>query len=102
LTALFWGVIADRFGAKRLLFIFFVGAGLSGVGAAFWLDSPAMFALALAAVGLFSGIYHPAGLGLISKEMSRVGIAMGYNGMFGNLGLALAPILTGVIHLNAS
>ena len=98
LTALFWGVIADRFGAKRLLFVFFVGAGSSGIGAALWLDSPAMFAFALAAVGLFSGIYHPAGLGLISKEMSRVGIGMGYNGMFGNLGLALAPLLTGVIH----
>jgi len=98
LTALFWGIIADRFGARRLLFIFFVGAGLSGIGAALWLDSPAMFASALAALGLFSGIYHPAGLGLISKEMSRVGIGMGYNGMFGNLGLALAPLLTGVIH----
>jgi MFS family permease len=98
LTALFWGVIADRFGAKRLLFVFFVGAGLSGIGAALWLDSPVMFAFALAAVGLFSGIYHPAGLGLISKEMSRGGIGMGYNGMFGNLGLALAPLLTGVIH----
>ena len=23
LTALFWGIIADRFGAKRLLFLFF-------------------------------------------------------------------------------
>ena len=98
LTALFWGVIADRFGARRLLFVFFVGAGLSGIGAALWLDSPVMFAFALAALGLFSGIYHPAGLGLISKEMSRVGIGMGYNGMFGNLGLAMAPLLTGIIH----
>jgi MFS family permease len=98
LTALFWGIIADRFGARRLLFIFFVGAGLSGIGAALWLDSPPMFASALAALGLFCGIYHPAGLGLISKEMSRVGIGMGYNGMFGNLGLAMAPLLTGVIH----
>ena len=98
LTALFWGIIADRFGARRLLFVFFVGAGLSGIGAALWLDSPVMFAFALAALGLFSGIYHPAGLGLISKEMSRVGIGMGYNGMFGNLGLAMAPLLTGIIH----
>ena len=98
LTALFWGIIADRFGARRLLFIFFVGTGLSGLGAALWLDSPAMFASALAALGLFSGIYHPAGLGLISKGMSRVGIGMGYNGMFGNLGLAMAPLLTGIIH----
>jgi MFS family permease len=98
LTALFWGIMADRFGAGRLLFIFFLGTGLSSIGAAFWLDSPAFFASALAALGLFSGIYHPVGLGLISKEMSRVSIGMGYNGMFGGLGLAVAPLLTGVIN----
>ena len=87
LTALFWGIMADRFGARRLLFIFFLGTSLSSIGAALWLDSPAIFAFALAALGLFSGIYHPVGLGLISKEMSRVSIGMGYNGMFGSLGL---------------
>jgi len=98
LTALFWGMIADRFGARRLLFAFFLGGSLSSIGAAFWLDSPVFFASALAALGFFSGIYHPAALGLISKEMSRVGIGMGYNGMFGNLGLAMAPLLTGLVN----
>ncbi|MEJ2730949.1 MAG: MFS transporter [Deltaproteobacteria bacterium] len=62
------------------------------------MDSPVFFTSALAALGLFSGIYHPAGLGLISKEMSRVSLGMGYNGMFGNLGLAMAPVLTGFIN----
>jgi MFS family permease len=46
---------------------------------------------------LFSGIYHPIGLGLISKEVRYVSIGMGYNGMFGNLGLAMAPVSTGII-----
>ena len=98
LTAIFWGILADRFGARVLLFIFFIGTGISSIGAALWLDSPVFFASALAALGLFSGIYHPAGLGLISKEMSRVSLGMGYNGMFGNLGLATAPLLTGLIN----
>ena len=98
LSALLWGLMADRFGARRLLFIFFLGTGLSSFGASLWLDSPALFASALAALGLFSGIYHPAGLGLISKEMSRVSLGMGYNGMFGNLGLAMAPLFTGFIN----
>ena len=77
LTALFWGFLADRFGARVLLFVFFVGTGISSIGAALLLDSPALFTSALAALGFFSGIYHPAGLGLISKEMSRIGIGMG-------------------------
>jgi len=98
LTALPWGIIADRFGARKLLFVFFLGAGFSSIGAALWMDSPIIFASILAALGLFSGIYHPAGLGLISKEMTRVSLGMGYNGMFGNLGLAMAPLLTGIIN----
>ncbi|MBW2434452.1 MAG: MFS transporter [Deltaproteobacteria bacterium] len=98
LTALFWGLLADRFGARPLLLIYFVGSGFASVAAALWLDTPPMLSLALAALGFFSGIYHPAGLGLISKEMSRVSIGMGYNGMFGNLGLAMAPLLTGIMN----
>ena len=98
LTALFWGLLADRFGARPLLLIYFVGSGFASVAAALWLDTPFIFSLALAALGFFSGIYHPAGLGLISKEMSRVSIGMGYNGMFGNLGLAMAPLLTGIMN----
>ena len=98
LTALFWGFLADRFGARPLLFIYFVGSGFASVAAALWLDTPLILSVALAALGFFSGIYHPAGLGLISKEMSRVSIGMGYNGMFGNLGLAMAPLLTGIMN----
>ena len=56
------------------------------------------FAVCLAAIGLFSGIYHPTGLGLISKELERVSLGLGYNGMFGNLGLALAPLMTGIVN----
>ena len=98
LTALLWGLLADRFGARPLLLLFFSGAGLASFAAALWLDSPLILSSALAALGFFSGIYHPTGLGLISKEMSRVSIGMGYNGMFGNLGLAMAPLLTGIMN----
>lgn len=97
LTALPWGLAADRFGAKTLMTLFYCGAGLCGLAAAHWIDAPAKLALALAGIGLFSGIYHPAGLGLISKQMTRVSYAMGINGMFGNLGLATAPIISGLV-----
>ncbi len=98
LTALLWGLLADRFGARPLLLIYFLGAGFASFAAALWLDTPPLLSTALAALGFFSGIYHPAGLGLISKEMSRISIGMGYNGMFGNLGLAMAPLLTGIMN----
>lgn len=96
-TALPWGIAADRFGAKALMKIYFGGAGLCGLIAAGWIDAPGLFALALAGIGLFSGIYHPAGLGLISKRITRVSYGMGINGMFGNLGLATAPLVAGMV-----
>lgn len=98
LTALPWGLLADRVGARPLLLLFYAGAGISGIVAAGLVDSPAAFAAALGAIGFFSGIYHPAGLGLISKELERVSLGMGFNGMFGNLGLATAPFLAGILN----
>ncbi len=98
LTALPWGVATDRYGAVPFLFLFFAGAGAGGLAAALFIDSPVALTVCLATIGLFSGIYHPAGLGWISKEIDRVSLGMAYNGIFGNLGLALAPLLAGVVN----
>jgi len=97
-TALPWGVIADRWGAGPLMRIYYAGAGISAWTAALCLDSPTALMIALAAIGFFSGIYHPAGLGIISKEIKRVSRGMGFNGMFGNLGLASAPLMAGLVN----
>jgi MFS family permease len=96
LMALPWGVAGDRFGAKGLTLVMFLGSGLSGLAAAIFMESPRTLSLALAGTGLFSAIYHPIGLGLISKGVRRISVAMGYNAVFGGLGLAVAPLVTGV------
>ena len=98
ISALPWGLAADRFGAKTLMAVYYGGAGLCALAAAVLIDAPALLTLALAGIGLFSGIYHPAGLGLISKKVERISYAMGINGMFGNLGLATAPLVAGTVN----
>jgi len=98
ITAFPWGIAADRWGARRLLLLFYLGAGICSFLAALSIDSPSGLKLALTGLGLFSGIYHPAGLGLISKEIKRISLAMGYNGMSGNFGLAVAPLMAGTIN----
>lgn len=97
ISTLPWGMATDRLGPMPLMLLFYLGSGLGGLCAAFWMDSPTGLMLSLAGIGLFSGIYHPAGLGWISKDIRRVSIAMGYNGMFGNIGMAAAPLLTGLL-----
>ncbi len=97
-TALFWGITADKIGSRPLFFIFFIGAGISGLLAAFSTDSIIWLTLCLSLIGAFSGIHHPVGLGLISKEIKRVSVAHGTHGMYGNLGLSLAPLITGLLN----
>jgi len=96
ITALPWGMVADRWKIQPLMLLFYLGSACSGLATAIWIDSTTGLTIALAALGFFSAIYHPTGLGLISKEIKQVGIGMGYNGMFGSLGIAMAPLLTGI------
>jgi len=101
LTAPAWGYLADRIGARPLLALFYIGAGCCGFLTSLFIDNPAMLRWTLAGIGFFSGIYHPAGLGWIACCVSRTSAGMAYNGMFGNLGLALGPILAGLVNYAA-
>ena len=96
LGALPAGLIADRFGAQRMFRVFLLGVGLSllATGLA---PTPAAFAVAASILGLTASIYHPVGLSLVSKAIPNRGWALGVNGVFGNIGLAAAPFLTGIL-----
>ncbi len=98
ITALPWGLLGDKFGARPLFIVFHIGAGLCGFLAATNVSDPFLFSLSLAGIGLFSGIYHPVGLGWIAKEVKKTSRGMAINGMFGNLGLAAAPLLAGSLN----
>ena len=98
ITALPWGLVTDRFGAKRLLAAFFLGTGLCSILAAFFMASPFVFSMYLAGIGIFSGIYHPAGIGLISRGVRKIGKGLGINGVVGNLGFASGPLIAGFIN----
>jgi MFS family permease len=88
------GWLAQRVGRKALMTAFFLGTGacLMAAGLA---HSPMMLAVALAGAGAFAAIYHPIGTTmLIEAAGDKPGRAIGVNGVFGNLGVALAPIIT--------
>ena len=90
------GNIVDRWQAKWMLLIgvFAMGAGLALAGA---LATARAMPLCLMLVGLGASIYHPAGLALISRTIERRGYALGINGVWGNLGIASAPLVTGIL-----
>jgi len=92
------GILADRWGSRRLI----VGC-LAGMGLSFLLLSIApgilTIAIALAAWGIAASVYHPSGLSLISTGVDDRGSAFAYHGMAGNIGIAFGPLLTALLLL---
>ena len=91
------GWLAERFGRKAMMLAFFLGGGGTMLLAAF-ASTPFALGLALAIMGAFVAIYHPIGTAmLVEAAGDRVGRAVGVNGVFGNLGVALAPVVTAFV-----
>lgn len=96
LCALPVGLIVDHWQARGMLVIGNVLMGFGILGAAIW-PGPKSMPAALALVGVGASVYHPAGLALISRTIGRRGLALGINGVFGNLGIASSPLVTGIL-----
>ena len=91
------GWIGKRVSGHRLITLFFVGAGagcvLAGIA-----RTPLQIGAALTLVGAFAAIYHPIGNSMLSAiDPARLGRIMGLNGLCGNLGVASAALITGVL-----
>lgn len=87
------GWLADRWSRRHMLALFWLGGGaslvLTGFVTAAW-----QLAAALTLVGVFAAIYHPVGTAMLVSVAGASGRAFGLNGVFGNLGVAAAPLLT--------
>lgn len=90
------GWLGDRCNGDRLIGLQFLGAGLAALAAGL-AQTQLQFMAALAALGLFAAIYHPVGLAMVTRLSARRGRALAVNGVFGNLGLAAATLVTALL-----
>jgi len=90
------GWLADKYSRAILITIYPFGLSLGAMLAAFS-SSTEMLGISLGVVGFFAAIYHPVGIAMITKRPGKVGLRLGINGVWGNMGVALAPILTGFL-----
>ncbi|MEA2014739.1 MAG: MFS transporter [Thermodesulfobacteriota bacterium] len=97
LTALPWGMISDRFNNRITLIIFFVGTSFGAILTAFS-DTRTSMMFSLAVIGFFASSYHPAGMGMISLGVKNRGMALGINGVAGNLGMISSPFAAGLLN----
>jgi MFS family permease len=90
------GGLADRWSRRNMMVAFYVGCGVSLLGAAV---APSLWGLAIAlfALGLFAAIYHPVGTAMIIESATVRGRTLAFNGVCGNLGVSLAAGVTAVL-----
>ena len=90
------GWLGDRWSKVGMLLVFFLGMGISTVVIGMANDTATLF-LGLSLLGLFGSIYHPVGIAWLVTCAKRQGLALGVNGVFGNVGSAVAPVFVGLM-----
>ena len=86
------GWLADRWSRRNMMALFYFGCGASLLGASLAPNLIAL-AIALAALGMFAAIYHPVGTAMLIEQATTRGRSLAFNGVCGNLGVALAAAL---------
>ena len=90
------GWLADHWSRYKMLVVFFFGIGASLFLTGF-AQAPWQIAFGLTLTGMFAAIYHPVGIAMLVAAPKNLGMALGWNGLWGNLGLAFAAIVSGAL-----
>ena len=94
------GWLADRWNRDAMMVVFFVGVGLASIATGF-AQTPLQMGVGLFVIGVFAAIYHPVGLAIVTAKWKNTGMRIAMNGVWGNLGVASAALLTGYMIDNA-
>jgi MFS family permease len=88
------GWLADRWSREGMMSVFFIGIGFASIATSF-ARSPLEIAIGLFVIGVFAAIYHPVGLAIVVDKWKNTGMRIAVNGVWGNLGVASAALITG-------
>ena len=96
LFALPAGWLADKWNRDGMMAVFFVGIGVASIITSL-AQTPLQIGIGLFAIGMFGAIYHPVGLAIVTAKWKNSGMRIAVNGVWGNLGVASAALLTGYL-----
>ena len=60
-------------------------------------QTPLQIGTGLFVIGMFAAIYHPVGLAIVVAKWKNTGMRIAVNGVWGNLGVASAALITGYL-----
>jgi MFS family permease len=90
------GRLGDLWGRRAMMVVFFLGIGAAAILVA-TTSGVWTLAAALTLMGIFASIYHPVGIPMLVQNARNPGFTIGVNGLAGNLGIAIAAMLTGFL-----
>jgi len=86
------GILEKKLGGRTLILLYQFGVIFSIIvivlSKSLWVLTAGLMLL-----GLFSSIYHPAGLTVISRRVKAISKGMAFHGIMGSVGLAAGPII---------
>ena len=91
-------ILANKYSRSVLMVIFHFGIGISAIICSF-ASTPWELSIGLGLIGVFAAIFHPVGIAMLLKNSKKLGYRLGINGVFGNMGVAAAPLITGYLLL---
>ena len=90
------GWLADRWSRDGMMSVFFLGIGAAAIATSF-AETPLQIGFGLFVIGMFAAIYHPVGLAIVTTNWRDTGMRIAANGVWGNLGVACAALITGYL-----
>ena len=91
-------ILANKYSRSVMMVIFHFGIGISAIICSF-ASTPWELSIGLGLIGVFAAIFHPVGIAMLLKNSKKLGYRLGINGVFGNMGVAAAPLITGFLLL---
>lgn len=90
------GWLADRWSRPGMMMVFFIGIGASSILTGF-ASTPLQIGAGIFLIGVFASIYHPVGIAMVVEGRSKTGMPLAVNGVFGNMGVASAALIAGIL-----
>jgi MFS family permease len=90
------GWLADKWSREGMMVVFFIGIGIASIATGF-AQTPLQIGIGLFVVGMLAAIYHPVGLAMVTAKWKNTGMRIAVNGVWGNLGVASAALITGYL-----
>jgi len=88
------GWLADKWSRDGMMSVFFIGIGAASIATSY-AQTPLQISIGLFGIGIFAAIYHPVGLAIVTAKWKNTGMRISVNGVWGNLGVACAALITG-------